>query len=129
MIELRSRRLMLSITCRVHITRLRMDLLSRNCHSLMDGSHFFLAVVHLGDLGLDEGILGALRRWEEKSDLVNLCKLVHPLRDAEHDARLSQLEAQQIEDHQCQDTVEGVYAQLLVGPVEGGTEAEVARIF
>jgi hypothetical protein len=28
---------------------------------------------------------------------------------------LSQLAAQQIEDHPCQDRVEGVYAQLLVG--------------
>jgi hypothetical protein len=94
-----------------------------------DRSQLFLSVVHLGELRLDEGFLRALRRRVEKSDLVNLCKLFHHLHDAEHDARLRQLAAQQIGDHQCQDTVEGVYAQLLVGPVEGGTEAEVARIF
>jgi len=54
-----------------------------------DGSQFFLSVVHLGELGLDEGLLRALRRRIEESDFVNLCKLVHHLDDADHDARLS----------------------------------------
>ena len=89
----------------------------------------FLSVLHLGELSLDDRFLGALRRRVKESDFVNLRKLVHRLHDAEHDARLSQLAAQQIEDHWCQDTVEGVYAQLLVSPVEAGTETEVARIF
>jgi hypothetical protein len=35
-----------------------------------------LSVVHLGELGLNDRFLGALRRRVEESDFVNLCKLV-----------------------------------------------------
>jgi uncharacterized membrane protein len=46
-----------------------------------DGSQFFLSIVHLGELGLDDGFLGALRRRVEESDFVNLYKLVHHLHE------------------------------------------------
>jgi hypothetical protein len=51
---------------------------------------------------------------------LNVSELLHHLDSAEDHAGLSQLPAQQIENHQGEDAVEGVHAQLLVGPVEGG---------
>ena len=59
---------------------------------------------------------------------MNIRELVHHFDKAECDAGLGQLAAQQIEHHQGQDTVEGVHAQLLIGPVKDGSEAEVAGI-
>ena len=40
-----------------------------------------------------------------------------------------ELSPQQVEHHQCQDTVEGVNPKLLICPVEGGAETEIVRIF
>ena len=49
--------------------------------------------------------------------------------DAQGDTRLVQLTAQQAQDHQSQDAIEGMNSEFLVSPVVSGPEGEDLGVF
>ena len=60
----------------------------------------------------------------ECDDFADIGEALNHLSDAQMDTRLVQLTAQQAQDHQSQDAIEGMDSELLVRPVMGGTEGE-----
>ena len=60
----------------------------------------------------------------ECDDFANIGEALDHLSDAQVDSRLVQLTAQQAQDHQSQDAIEGMDSELLVRPVMGGAEGE-----
>jgi hypothetical protein len=60
----------------------------------------------------------------ECDDFADIGEALDHLSDAQMDTRLVQLTAQETQDHQSQDAIEGMDSELLVRPVMGGTEGE-----
>ena len=60
----------------------------------------------------------------ECDDFADIGEALDHLSDAEVNARLVQLAAQQTQDHQSQHAIEGMDSELLVRPVMGGTKGE-----
>lgn len=63
------------------------------------------------------------RRWQ----FADRREQTHYFRHAERDAIVSELAAQQTGDHEGEDAVERVNAELLVGPVKGRTKPQEVR--
>ena len=92
--------------------------------------------------GVEHGSLLLVGRREDRSDprqsvgrgrvedvdLADPGERLHHPGDAHLDAAVGKLAAEQAQDHQGEDAVEGVHAQLLVGPVKGRAEREEARV-
>jgi hypothetical protein len=72
------------------------------------GNHLLLSGAHLRQHGSREEFLAALRCRTEHGYFLNIRELLHHCEHADTDARLRQLAAEQIQDHQGQNTVEGV---------------------
>ena len=65
----------------------------------------------------------------ECDDFADIGEALDHLRDAQMDPCLVQLTAQQAQDHQSQDAIEGMDSELLVRPVVGGAEGEDMGVF
>ncbi len=65
----------------------------------------------------------------ECDDFADIGEALDHLSDAQMDTRLVQLTAQQAQDHQSQDAIEGMDSELLVRPVMGGAEGEDMGVF
>ena len=60
----------------------------------------------------------------ERDDLADIGEAFDHPGDAQMDPRFFKLTAQQAQDHQSQDAIEGMNSELLVGPVVSGPEGE-----
>jgi len=60
----------------------------------------------------------------ERDDLADIGEAFDHSGDAQMDPRLLKLTAQQAQDHQSQDAIEGMNSELLVRPVVSGPEGE-----
>lgn len=60
----------------------------------------------------------------ERDDLADIGEAFDHSGDAQRDPRFLKLTAQQAQDHQSQDAIEGMNSELLVGPVVSGPEGE-----
>lgn len=65
----------------------------------------------------------------ECDDFADISEALDHLGDAQVNTRFVQLTAQQAQDHQSQDTVEGMDSEFLVRPVVGGAEGEDMGVF
>ena len=65
----------------------------------------------------------------EGDDLTDILEAFNHSADAQGDPRLVQLTAQQAQDHQSQDAIEGMDSEFLVGPVVSGAEGEDLGVF
>ncbi len=65
----------------------------------------------------------------EGDDFADIGEALDHLSDAQMDTCLVQLTAQQAQDHQSQDAIEGMDSELLVRPVVGGAEGEDMGVF
>lgn len=65
----------------------------------------------------------------EGDDFADIGETLDHLSDAQVDACLVQLAAQQTQDHQSQDTIEGMDSELLIRPVVGGAEGKDMGVF
>jgi len=64
----------------------------------------------------------------EGDDLADIGEAFDHSTDAQIDPRFLKLTAQQAQDHQSQDAIEGMNSELLVGPVVSGPEGEDMRV-
>ncbi len=65
----------------------------------------------------------------ECDDFTDIGKALDHLSDAQVDTRLVQLTAQQAQDHQSQDAIEGMDSELLIRPMVGGAEGQDMGVF
>jgi len=65
----------------------------------------------------------------ECDDFADIGEALDHVSDAQVDIGLVQLTTQQAQDHQSQDTIEGMDSELLVRPVVGGAEGEDMGVF
>ena len=64
----------------------------------------------------------------ERDDFADIGEAFHHSGDTQMDSRFLKLTAQQAQDHQSQDAIEGMNSELLVGPVVSGPEGEDMRV-
>lgn len=65
----------------------------------------------------------------EGDDFADIGETLDHLSDAQVDTSLVQLAAQQTQDHQSQDTIEGMDFELLIRPMVGGAEGQDMGVF
>ena len=104
------------------------DLIGVVCGEVQSFYHSGLFSISFGEDRL--GAWGfSFRGSVECDDLADIGEALDHLSDAQVDTPLVQLTAQQAQDHQSQDTIEGMDSELLVRPVVGGAEGEDMGVF
>ena len=68
------------------------------------------------------------RSGVERDDLADIGEAFDHSGDAQMEPRFLKVTAQQAQDHQSQDAIEGMNSELLVGPVVSGPEGEDMRV-